>query len=332
MGFANVKPIISVIIPTYNCDRFIKRTLASILQQENCRFEIIVIDCGSSDRTLEILATYSQQIQLLQQQERELAVALNRGISQAEGDLVAFAIADDYFLPNKLASQAAIFVQRNDLGMVDSGWQRMGDDERERLEICPWERLSELNLATWLDRRFLTLSTMMFRREWLQYIGGFNPSFAGAEAWDLVLRLALKGCRSAWLQQVTVGRQNQTTTEETLQLASSLTAVLDNFFSQPDIPSIVKGRENPIRNRQLVWTAWYLDVRGYRAAAINYLKQAWQYRSGSAMTTIINWIESFAGFSEDWGIEFDAGSLTNADEWQQLIRWVMKNTDKTGSN
>lgn len=90
MGFADVEPTISVIIPTYNCDRFIERTLESVLQQENVRFEIIVIDCGSSDRTLEILATYTQHLQHFQQQKRELAAALNHGISLAEGDLVTF--------------------------------------------------------------------------------------------------------------------------------------------------------------------------------------------------------------------------------------------------
>lgn len=139
-------------------------------------------------------------------------------------------LADDYFLPDKLASQAAIFVQRNELGMVDSGWQRIGDDERQRLEICPWESLPELNLESWLDREFITLSTMMFRREWLQYVGGFALGFRGAEAWDLVLKLALKGCRTAWLRQVTVGRQNELATEESLQLAESLSAVIDRFF------------------------------------------------------------------------------------------------------
>lgn len=98
------------------------------------------------------------------------------------------------------------------------------------------------------------------------------------------------------------------------------------------MPPLVKAKANTVRDRILIWAAWYLDSRGLRAEAMTYLKQAWTYRSSSAMATVVNWIESFARFSKRWGVEFDANSLSVSDEWQQLVEEIIENADKTGSN
>ena len=334
MGFANVESTISVIIPTYNCDRYIVQAVESVLQQQDCQYEVIVIDDGSTDSTQEVLQPYQDRIRYIRQQNQGVAAARNHGIDLAQADIIAFLDADDYFLPNKLALQGAIFAKRPDLGIVHSGWQRVDAQGNKLLDICPWEKIPELTLETWLHHKPVLPSAMMFRREWLQYVGGFDPRFPPAEDTDLVLKLALKGCKSTWLRQITVcyRQHEQSAMHKGLPQARSLSAVTDNFFAQPDLPDTVRLAEQAVRYGTLVWTAWYLYYTGNQDEMVKYLQQAWDYRPFAAIETVINWTDSFAEFAQNWGVEFDVNVLTNSPEWRQLMKWVIQTTTKIKYN
>jgi glycosyltransferase involved in cell wall biosynthesis len=332
MGVIDVEPVVSVIIPTYNCESYIARAVESVLDQEDCSYEIIVIDDGSTDNTRQILAPYidrhTDRLCYILQNNQGVAAARNRGIEIAKGDLIAFLDADDYFLPGKLAAQASIFAQRPDLGIVHSGWQRVDDRGEKILDVCPWENIPELDLASWLRWKPVLPSAMMFRREWLQYVGGFDSRFPPAEDTDLVLKLALQGCKSAWLRQITVcyRQHDQSAMHKGLPQARSLSAVMDNFFNQPNVPEIVQLMEHSVRYGTLVWIAWYLHYTGHPVESTDYLKKAWDYRSGSAIETIVSWTESFAEFARNWGVKFDANNLTRSQEWRELVQWVIRVT------
>jgi GT2 family glycosyltransferase len=120
----------------------------------------------------------------------------NKQIKELQQRLIAFLDADDYFLPGKLSAQAAIFQARADLGIVHSGWQRVNSQGEKILDVRPWEDVPELDLAGWLRWKPVLPSAMMFRRQWLEYAGGFDPRFPPAEDTDLVLRMALKNYRT----------------------------------------------------------------------------------------------------------------------------------------
>jgi glycosyltransferase involved in cell wall biosynthesis len=326
MGVTDVEPLVSVIIPTYNCQNYITRAVESVLEQEDCSYEIIAIDDGSTDNTQQVLEPYLDRLRYILQNNQGVAAARNRGIDLAKGDLIAFLDADDYFLPGKIAAQASIFAQRPDLGIVHSGWQRVDDRGQKILDVCPWENIPELDLASWLRWKPVLPSAMMFRREWLQYVGGFDPRFPPAEDTDLVLKLALKGCKSAWLRQITVcyRQHDQSAMHKGLPQARSLSAVMDNFFNQPNLPEIVQLMEHSVRYGTLVWIAWYLHYTGHPVESTDYLKKAWDYRSGSAIETIVSWTESFAEFALNWGVKFEANNLTRSQEWRELVRWVIQ--------
>jgi glycosyltransferase involved in cell wall biosynthesis len=327
------RPSVSVVIPTYNCDRYIVGAVQSVLQQKNCTYEVIIIDDGSTDSTQEVLQPYNQ-IRYFRQQNQGVAAARNYGIAAARADLIAFLDADDYFLPDKLARQAAIFANRPDLGIVHSGWQRVDSEGNKLLDVRPWEKIPELTLETWLRHKPVLPSAMMFRREWLQYVGGFDARFPPAEDTDLVLKLALKGCQSTWLPQITVcyRQHEQSAMHKGLPQARSLSAVTDNFFAQSDLPNSVRLAEQTVRYGTLVWTAWYLYHTGHRAEMAEYLQKAWNYRPSGAIETVINWTESFAEFSQNWEAEFDVNVLTNSLEWRQLMQWVIQATTEMKFN
>jgi GT2 family glycosyltransferase len=330
----NHEPTIDVIIPTYNCDRYIVQAVESVLQQEDCSYEIIVIDDGSTDATREVLEPYLNRVRYILQTNQGVAAARNHGIACARADLIAFLDADDYFLPGKLARQAAIFAKRADIGIVHSGWQRVDVAGNKLLDVCPWEDVAELDLENWLRWKPVLPSAMMFRREWLQYVGGFDARFPPAEDTNLVLKLALKGCKTAWLRQITVcyRQHDLSAMHKGLPQARSLWAVTNDFFAQPDLPEQVRLMEHSVRYGTLVWIAWYLHYTGHQVESVEHLKQAWEYRPLSTIETVINWTESFAQFARNWGVKFNIHQLTNSDEWQQLVAWVIQKTNKIESN
>lgn len=89
-------PIVSVVIPLYNKEKYIERAIRSVLGQNIQDFEIVVIDDGLIDRGAEIVkAINDSRIKLIQQENRGVSVARNRGISEARADLIAFLDADD---------------------------------------------------------------------------------------------------------------------------------------------------------------------------------------------------------------------------------------------
>ena len=333
---ASAVPTVSVIIPTYNCDRYIVRAVESVLQQSGCTFEIIIIDDGSTDSTEAVLEPYrdreaypaGNRLRYVKQENQGVAAARNHGIEIARADYIAFLDADDYFLPDKLVRQAEILFKRADVGIVHSGWQRVDSMGNKLLDVRPWSQIPELDLENWLRWKPVLPSAMMFRREWLQYVGGFDPRFPPAEDTNLVLKLTLKGCKTAWLREITVCyRQHESSAmHKGLPQARSLVAVTDDFFAQPNLPPEIKLMEQSVRHGTLVWIAWYLHYTGHQTATMEYLQQAWNYRVNSGVETLVTWVESFKEFASNWGVEFNPNRLTSSPEWQELVRWVLQTT------
>ncbi len=103
----NNKPLISVVIPTFNSAHFVVDAVASALAQTYPPLEVIVIDDGSIDNTREVLAPQWNSIRYVKQPNAGAAAARNRGLDVAKGDWVAFLDSDDIWLPEKLEKQAA---------------------------------------------------------------------------------------------------------------------------------------------------------------------------------------------------------------------------------
>ena len=330
MGISRSESLISVIIPTYNCDRYIVQAIDSVLTQENCEVEVIVIDDGSTDNTETVLEPYGDEIRYILQKNQGVAAARNHGIAQAKGNYVAFLDADDYCLPGKLAAQAEILDAKPDIGIVHSGWQRVDSEANKILDVRPWEDVPNLDLVGWLRWKPVLPSAMMFRREWLEYAGGFDPRFPPAEDTNLVLRMALKGCKTEWLREITVHyrQHEQSAMHKGLPQAKSLTAVMDDFFAQPDLPDKARLVEHTVRYGTNVWLGWYLYYTQHFSEMTDYLKKSLDYSPFSPIETVINWTESFAVFAANWGIEFNIYDLTQRTEWQELMQWLITEKGK----
>src|SRR5438132_14386761 len=102
------EPRVSVIIPTYNCARFLPESVNSVLSQTLNDYEIIVVNDGSTDNTEEVLAPFRSRITYTYQINKGLPAALNAGIKIAKGELLAFLDSDDVWHADKLAKQVEL--------------------------------------------------------------------------------------------------------------------------------------------------------------------------------------------------------------------------------
>ena len=132
-------PQISVIIPAYNCDRYVEQAVESVINQTYPADEIIIIDDGSQDNTRQVLQPYSNYIHYVYQENQGVSVARNHGLKLARGEFIVFLDADDIFLPNKLATQLAVFQAKPQLGLVQSGWRRVNQQGETLMDATPWE-------------------------------------------------------------------------------------------------------------------------------------------------------------------------------------------------
>jgi glycosyltransferase involved in cell wall biosynthesis len=95
--------LVSVIIPVYNAEKYIAATLRSVLDQTYQNFELLIIDDGSPDRSIEICRQFTDpRIKIICQENQGVAAARNQGIREAQGEYIAFLDADDLWLPTKI--------------------------------------------------------------------------------------------------------------------------------------------------------------------------------------------------------------------------------------
>lgn len=121
-------PLVSVVIPTFNCGRYIEDAVESVLNQTCRSFEIIVVDDGSTDNTAIKLRKYGDRVQVVTQENQGSSKARNVGLEFSRGDYVAFLDADDRWRPEKLEWQLACFRELGDVGMVFTDFSAIDPD------------------------------------------------------------------------------------------------------------------------------------------------------------------------------------------------------------
>src|SRR5271157_4678925 len=172
------KPFVSVLIDTYNHERFIEKAIASVLEQDfpATGREILVVDDGSQDRTPEIAATFVPQVRLIRKANGGQASAFNAGIPECQGEIAAFLDGDDWWAPGKLKLVVAAFMENPDVGMIGHSITEVFADGARRSELVresPRFRIDSIAGARLFRCRksFLGTSRMAFRAELLRRIG-----------------------------------------------------------------------------------------------------------------------------------------------------------------
>ena len=188
----NNLPLVSVILPTYNCAAFLPHSIGSILAQTYNSYEIIVVDDGSTDNTKEVLYPFMQRIKyILLEQNKGLPTARNIGILSAQGKYIAFIDADDLWLPEKLQTDIEYFETHPEVSMVYS--KHLNIDQNGRmLDEASQKRLPSGNIFTQLfsEQNFIITSSVVVRKEIFETTGLFYEQLSNCQDWDMWLRIA----------------------------------------------------------------------------------------------------------------------------------------------
>ncbi|BBD67203.1 glycosyl transferase family protein [Nostoc commune NIES-4072] len=186
-------PKISVIIPAYNCEKTIKYTIQSVLNQTFSDLELIIINDGSQDSTIEVIAEIQDsRIKVFSYPNAGGNVSRNRGLHLAVGEFVSFLDADDLWTPDKLHSQLKA-LQENITAKVAYSWTDYINANGEFILSGKRVNLNGNVYESLLLNNFLENgSNPLICRKALTKLGGFDESLSAAQDWDMWLRLAFQ--------------------------------------------------------------------------------------------------------------------------------------------
>ncbi|MEI6442968.1 MAG: glycosyltransferase [Nostocales cyanobacterium ELA583] len=186
-------PLVSIIIPCHNHQSFIENAITSAINQTYNNIEIIVIDDGSTDGSLEIIKQFGDKIYWETGKNRGAPLARNRGIELAQGEYIKFLDADDVLLPDCLEKQVTqtskLIPDSKAIVYGDAIWVDQYNKTIPSYTLHT-QQADEDNIAHILANSPLT-SCPLHKREYLLEIGGFDPSLPRGQEYDLHLRLVL---------------------------------------------------------------------------------------------------------------------------------------------
>ncbi|MFH1198794.1 MAG: glycosyltransferase family 2 protein [Candidatus Omnitrophota bacterium] len=181
--------LVSVIIPTYNRQHYIKEAVESALAQDYLKIEVIVVDDGSQDNTESVLAPYAGRIKYIKQENSGPAKARNHGIKAARGEFITFLDSDDKYFSRKVSRQAEYLRNHSECGLVYSDCEYFDDSGRhwrpniKRHEGWIFDKLL-------FEDFFGSGSCVMVKRSILEQVGFLNEKLITGEDRNLYLKIA----------------------------------------------------------------------------------------------------------------------------------------------
>ena len=191
----NTKPLISIIIPSYNRANLLIRSINSALNQTYKNFELIVVDDGSTDNTKKLLEPYinAKKIKYFYQKNRGPSSAKNMGMKSAKGDYLAFLDSDDEWLPKKLEKQLELFERSTNpnLGFVGCN-SLIINEKNNKKQIYKTPRKKNAFYALLVNNFIWSCSSIMIKGSIIDQIGFFDENLSIGEDWDMWIRITQK--------------------------------------------------------------------------------------------------------------------------------------------
>lgn len=182
---------VSVVMPAYNAEKYIDESIKSILNQSYNNFEFIIINDGSTDRTKDIILSYSDKriVYLENEKNSGIVITLNRGLEKANGKYIARMDADDIAAKTRLAKQVAYMEKNEDVGVLGTGVRLFGENIQEEGRV--FTRNSEQLKAELIFNSCVAHPTVMIRSSVLKDNQlKYNSEYAGAEDYLLWWEIA----------------------------------------------------------------------------------------------------------------------------------------------
>ena len=226
-------PVVSVVIPCYNAERWIARCIESVLDQHNVITEIIVIDDGSTDRSLDIIKSFEGKVTWKTGLNRGGCSARNRGLDLASGEFIIFLDADDYIERDSIGEWAAI---GSDADLVFGPFANESGGSRTLGKVLGAPVSTYSIVRRWLHGCFIPPCSILWRRSFISAIGGWNEEVLRNQDGEVTIRGLLKGARvrlahrglGVYVDHQYAGRVSKRTSREIL---SSQLSTFENLWA-----------------------------------------------------------------------------------------------------
>jgi hypothetical protein len=262
----SLPPLVSIVITTYNHARFLAEAIESALRQTVTPGEVIVVDDGSTDDPGSVVSRYPQ-VQLVRQPNQGLAAARNTGWRTARGRYVVFLDADDLLLPEALASNLQRFAERPECAFVYGSFHFI-DSAGEHVDsyICT-TMVGEDAYACFLQGNCIGMhATVMYRRDCLEEVGGFDPQMRATEDYEMYLRLTRRYPVIGGMECIAAYRRHDTNMSSDIPLM--LDTALDAMRRQLPYLNGNPGWQRAFATGICKWKAYYAESQLTRVGNI----------------------------------------------------------------
>lgn len=271
-------PLISVIIPVYNGEETIQQTIESVLNQTFTDFELIVINDGSQDKTLDVISKIQEpRIKVFSYLNAGVSASRNRGVTHAAGEYISFIDADDLWTPDKLEAQIKA-LQENPQAAVAYSWTDWIDESGQIIGKGVHFSITGDVYGRLLLNDFMgSGSNVLIRKQALAEVGCFEESLVHAEDWDLWIRLAARYHFVAVPSpQVLYRKSTNSASMSVLKMEVGSLKVIERAYAQvPDSLKYLKRDTLGNRYKYLTWKALERPtMRSQGLIAMRYLFQA----------------------------------------------------------
>lgn len=185
-----MKPKVSVIIPVYNCEKFIRDAIQSVVEQTYPNLEIIVADDGSVDNTKNQVINYFPSVSYYYQKNKGVAAARNLGLQKSTGEYIAFLDSDDVWLPDKISKQMEQIDNNPEIKIVHTNIKVKSDGQIRDSAYPSDHQEGRMFENLLLQTGSVVCSTFLVKKECIEKVGNFDEELRTAEDVHLFLRLA----------------------------------------------------------------------------------------------------------------------------------------------
>ncbi|MFH1387062.1 MAG: glycosyltransferase [bacterium] len=244
------QPLVSVIIPTYNREKYIGKAIQSVLDQTYGNYEILIIDDGSTDNTKKVVDSFnSEKIRYFRKEHSGISDARNYGIRESKGEYISWLDSDDEYLPNLLAFQQSHFEANPLIEVLYVDHYFM--DSKGKIDYCCYDytgdsRQALIAVAAMGNSPTRNMGSMV-RKNIYEKIGGYDPLLKMAEDTSFTLRALNAGVRFKHLPLPLCKRRNhnERTTfvlrKDHLDEAKALEYLVNNFKLSEMFPDFSWG-------------------------------------------------------------------------------------------
>ena len=182
-------PLVSIVTPSYNQGRFLKRTIESVLTQSYPNIEYVVIDGGSNDESVEILESYGERFYWESKADRGQADAINKGFARVRGEILAYLNSDDVLLPGAIARVVRFFQEHPSVDMVYGDADYIDENDR----VTGVYRTADYSVDRLLEDCMVCQPAAFWRRRIAEEVGPFDDQLNYTMDYDYWLRIAKEG-------------------------------------------------------------------------------------------------------------------------------------------